>query len=519
MKKNIVYILILTFIAVVNNSCSNDVLDNPIYGTQSTQTFYKTDADVEQALTGAYLQLRQTWNEYALYKHFMGDITTDDAWKGGANDADNTDLMNCANFTAYPTNSVVGQIWSIMYDLINRSNDVIYYGPDATGDSTLIDRYVNEAKLLRAFGYYNLVTLFGGVPLVLHPLTPAEATHTSRATADQVFAQIISDLTDATALPKKNEYSQDDQYRVTRGLANALLGKTYMFQGDYADAVTALQKVVNSGVYALLPQYGDNWNIDNSSESVFEISGQMTSNINLAIGSNVPHYFTTRNTTNYQGYGFDCPTQDLFKAFDPNDPRITYTFTMTGDEYLQDVAPQDNSASPSGYQNRKTEVPYYKRAGYNPWMVSYNQRVIRYSDVLLLYAEALNEVGEPTQALTYLNQVRERARLSNPKDPDREKQAYLPQPDNNTLPDITTTNQSELRGTIWHERRCELAMEGWRRDDLMRQKRFGSVMRAFASQYGTTKGSNFNDDRDYLLPVPQSEIDNTDGEITQNPGY
>ena len=519
MKKNSFYIALVIFLSA-SIGCSKNSIDKPIYGTQSGETFYKTDADIKQALTSAYLQMRITWTEYALYQHFLGDITTDDAWKGGANDGDNADLMSLVNFAAYPTNSVVSKTWTILYDLVNRSNDVIYYAPNATGDTTLLRRYINEAKLLRAFGYYNLVTLFGDVPLVLHPLTSSEALNTPRAASADVFKQIVSDLNDATALPSKNEYNDSDKYRVSKGFAYSLLGKTYMFQGDYADAAKALQNVVNSGVYSLLPQYGDNWTINNSSESVFEIPEIMTSNKNLALGSNVPHYFTTRNTTNYQGYGFDAPTQDLYDTFDPDDPRITYTFTRTGDEYLQDVEPQDNTGSPDGYYNRKTEVPYYKRVGYDPWMISYNIRVIRYSDVLLLYAEALNETGSSSQALTYLNQVRKRARLSNPLDPDREKQTYVPKTNTVTsLPDIATTNQSDLRQAIWRERRCELAMEGWRRDDLMRQKRFGTVMRAFAAKYNTTKGKNFSDDRDYLLPIPQNDIDYSNGIITQNKGY
>ncbi len=242
---------------------------------------------------------------------------------------------------------------------------------------------------------------------------------------------------------------------------------------------------------------------------------------NIALGSNVPHFFTSRGTSiNYQGYGFHIPTQDLFSEFDADDPRITYTFTMTGDRYLQDVQDQDNSLSPSGYHDRKIEVPYYKRIGLDPWMVSYNIRFIRYADVLLLYAEALNETGNSGSALTYLNQIRNRARNSDPKDSDREKQTYIPKTNPSTsLPDVTNSSQTALRAAIWHERRCELGMEGWRRDDLCRQKRFGQIVKAYAAKYQTTKGANFSDGRDYLLPIPQNEIDYSNNVITQNPGY
>lgn len=104
-------------------------------------------------------------------------------------------------------------------------------------------------------------------------------------------------------------------------------------------------------------------------------------------------------------------------------------------------------------------------------------------------------------------------------DPRRDLQKYIPSTTSSTLPDITETNQTKLREIIWKERRCELAMEGWRRDDLMRQKRFGTVMKAYAAKYGTTKGASFSDKRDYLLPIPQTEIDKSNNVLTQNSGY
>ena len=152
-------------------------------------------------------------------------------------------------------------------------------------------------------------------------------------------------------------------------------------------------------------------------------------------------------------------------------------------------------------------------------MISYNIRLILYSDVLLLYAEALNEMNKPVEAQKYLNKVRKRARETNPLDTRKDMQAYVPATTSSTLPDITTTNKDELRKIIWHERRGELAMEGWRRDDLMRQHRFGEVMRAYANKYNVQKGRNFDDERDYLLPIPQGERDKSNNILTQNPKY
>ncbi len=498
-------------------------LDEPTYGQTTNDSFYKTQTEVLGALTGAYLQLRTTWNEYALNFYFVGDCSTDDALKGGGSDGDRAEVQELANFTTSTTNGEVGRRWEILYRLVNRCNEVIHYAPGAQGDATTLTRYANEAKALRAFVYYELVTTFGDVPLLTEPMTPEQILATPRTPADSVWAQIISDCTDAEALPAKGQDSADEQYHVTRGFAKAMLAKSYMFRQDYVDAEKVLHEIIEVDKdYALLPDYGLNWTpaYENSSESVFEIPNKMDPNTpTLATGTNVPHYFTSRTDAQYQGYGFHVPTKDLHAAFDADDPRQTYVFTQTGDHYIGDAYDQDNSQSATGYNDYKLTVPQVEKQGYDCWMIPYNIRIIRYSDLLLLYAEALNENGKSAQALTYLNMVRRRARNTNPMDPRKDKQAYVPVVTATTLPDITTTSQDELRQIIRYERRVELAMEGWRRDDLMRQKRFGQVMREYAKKYNVEKGVKFNDNRDYLLPIPQSEIDKSNGMLKQNPGY
>ena len=519
MKKTIFGIALLAG-ALTLSGCD---LDETTYGQTTSKNYYKTQSEILSALTGAYLQLRTTWNEYALNFYFVGDCSTDDALKGGGSDGDRAEVMELSNFTTNSTNGEVGRRWKILYRLINRCNEVIKYAPNAQGDATTLARYANEAKALRAFGYYELVTTFGGVPLLTEPMAPSQVLATPRASADEVWTQIISDCTDAEALPAKGQYSADEQYHVTRGFAKAMLAKTYMFRQDYANAEKVLHEIIEvDHDYALLPDYGLNWTpaYENSSESVFEIPNKMDpNNRTLATGTNVPHYFTSRTDAQYQGYGFHVPTKDLHDAFDVDDPRQTYVFTQTGDHYIGDAFDQDNSQSATGYNDYKMTVPQVEKEGYDVWMIPYNIRIIRYSDLLLLYAEALNENGKSSEALTYLNMVRRRARNTTPLDPRKDKQTYVPAVTASTLPDITTTNQDELRQIIWHERRVELAMEGWRRDDLMRQKRFGKVMRDYAKKYGVEKGAKFNDSRDYLLPIPQGEIDKSNGILKQNPGY
>ena len=516
--KKIYIAFIITASILIGNGCS---LDEPSYGKTTTENFYQKESEIEYALTGAYLQLRSTWNEYALNFYFIGDCTTDDALKGGGGDGDRAEVQDLSTFIIYPTNGEVGRRWEILYRLINRCNDVIYYAPNATGDKDKLTRYANEAKALRAFGYYSLVTTFGDVPLLTKPMTPSEILEVPRSSAADVYKLIEQDLTDAANLPAKSEYGTNDAYRLTRGFAKVMLAKAYMFRSDFTNAEKYLKEVIEvDNDYELLSDYSFNWReeYENGSESVFEIANKMYDK-NIATGSNVPHFFTSRRISGYQGYGFHIPTQDLFDEYDADDPRITYVFTQTGDRYVGDTQDQDNSESVSGYHDYKITLSRAEKAGYDVWMVSYNIRMIRYADVLLLYAEALNENGKSAEALKYVNMIRERARSSNPIDPRREKQAFTPVVTENTLPDITTTSQSELRKAIWRERRCELAMEGWRRDDLMRQKRFGEIMRDYAQKYNTNKGSNFNDARDYLFPIPQGERDKSNNALTQNEGF
>lgn len=514
----IITILCLTMTVLGLYSCS---LDEPSYGKTTNENYYQKESDIKQALTGAYLQLRTTWNEYALNHYFIGDCSTDDALKGGGGDSDRPEVRDLSDFTIYTTNGEVGRRWEILYRLINRCNDVIFYAPNAIGDENMLARYANEAKALRAFGYYCLLTSFGEVPLVTAPVKPADIAKIPRSPLEKIYELIIDDLTAAANLPAKSAYSKEDAYRVTRGFAKTMLAKTYMFKGDLVSAEKTLREVVEvDHDYTLLADYGMNWRqeYENSSESVFEIANKVYDKT-IATGTNIPHFFSSRRVSGYQGYGFHVPTIDLYNAFDVDDPRITYVFTQSGDRYKGDTEEQDNTESQSGFHDYKMTVPTIEKTGLDPWMISYNIRMIRYSDVLLMYAEVLNENGKAANALTYLNEVRRRARNTNPLDPRRDRQKFVPATNANSLPDIHDTNKESLREIIWHERRCELAMEGWRRDDLMRQKRFGTVMRAYAAKYNTSKGANFQDDRDYLLPIPQGERDRSSNMLTQNPGY
>jgi hypothetical protein len=503
---------------VALGSCAKK-LDKTVYGVTTSENYYRNEEEIKAALTECYYQVKGVpYNTLQTAHYFFGDISTDDALKGGASEADYADGQQIQNFTMTSTNAVSGFLWSSAYTLINRCNIVIEKAPLATGDKDLLARYANEAKFLRGWAYFILGTHFGGVPLIVNNLQPDEIL-VPRASEAEVFAQVYKDLSDATALPSKSEYPASEMGRATSGAAWAILGKAYLFQQDYEHAEEALGKVVTSGEYGLNDEYYMNFENEfhNGKESVFEVQFQAIPGVYPAVGNQLLEFFSSRSTEG--GWGFHIPSQDLWDAYDPDDPRLTYIFIRPGDKFKGDNHVQDNSISPNGYQDRKIFVKTDERNGYLN-NVNKNWTVIRYADVLLMYAEALNENGKPGDALQYVNDVRARARNSNPLDPKREIQTYIP-PTNPavSLPDITTTDQAELRKAIWKERRLELGMEGHRRYDLVRQKRFGEIMRAYAAKYKVDKGKLFTDNRDYLLPIPANEVTLSQGTVVQNPNY
>ena len=515
------YILFVV-VSLILLGCKKE-LDQPIYGIQTESNYYKNIDQLSEALNAAYYSMRrngQLFNYGEFSTHFLlQDATTDDANVDGINGWRDWNLLQA--FSARPENQVLLLNWEARYKSIFQANLVISRAAGVPGDENLIKRIVNEAKFVRAFNYYSLATWYGDVPLIVEPQKATDV-FVSRDSRDKVFEQIVADLTDATSLPLKSEYPLSDLGRVTSGAAYAMLGKVYLFLNKFEEAENALAKVVLSNEYSLVPDYGQLFTQENNNgpESVFEIQYVSDPNGQQNGGTALVQWFGNRNTG--QGFGFHNPTQDLRNAFDDDDPRISYTFYQTGDRFAGNSTVEDvgSTTSSTGYLDRKIYIPPKDQQSVI-YDIGYNAHIIRYADVLLLYAEALNENGKPLEALTRLEQIRYRARHSDPHDMKKDIQVYIP-PTNpaTSLPPVTTTDQGMLREAIWRERRVELGMEGWRRDDLLRQKRFGQVMRAYADTYGTGsfKGGNFDDARDYLMPIPQEEI-NRNKSLTQNPGY
>jgi starch-binding outer membrane protein, SusD/RagB family len=514
MKKiNFNIALIITTLALSHFSCKKDFLDQKPTSNLTEMTYYKTVPELETGLVSCYGALQSSWFEWDHWG--IEDIGSDDADKGSTPN-DTYDFTEISYSRQKSSNGVLWSIWVDCYNLIARCNKVIDKSAGTTGKPADIEKIVDQAKFLRALCFYHLVTSFGEVPLVNKYLNPDEL-NLKRAPVEDIWSQIESDLKDATNLPTKSEWNQSG--RITSGAAYSLLGKVYLTEKKYELANGAFEKVVQSGEYSLMQDYGFIFRREgeNCEESVFEI--QHDNRIHDG-------YFGTYWVGDWRmpredgsgGWGFDCPTKDLLDEFEPGDPRVIYTFMFPGDEFPGreegSIYTVINDWSPTGYNARKVWIPWSERANLDWFNWDMNYRYMRYAEVLLLYAESLNEVKNPGAALALLNQVRSRARNTPAKDPQRISCSHDLSYDGARLPDVTTTNYAELKKAIWHEQRVELAIEGQRRASLLRTNRFKEQMEKAKAYAGVTV-----EPYELLLPIFKDEIELSNHVLTQNPGY
>jgi hypothetical protein len=363
-------------------------------------------------------------------------------------------------------------------------------------NANLKTRYLGEARFLRGLYYFDLVRAFGGVPLVISTEPPLSV---PRATAAEIYAQVEQDLQFAIDnLPEKSAYGSEDLGRATKGAARALLAKVHLFRGDFAAAETLALQVITSNLYDLEPVFTDanGKNGEHGVESVFEIGAVESESV---VGNQYANTQGVRGTPN-RGWGFNRPSIDLRNAFEPGDPRRRGTIIELGDvidgiTILGDASTPDVTTDADG---TIIEIESYNRKVWIPGLSTdtqfgHNRRLIRFSDVLLMAAEALNENNKPQDALIHLNRVRERARQGN----------------NDILPDITITNKDELRDIILQERRTELALEGHRFWDLVRTGKAPEILGP----------AGFITGKHELLPIPQNEIDLSQGTLQQNDNW
>lgn len=486
MKKNNIYIgvILLMVAAMTMLSACKDFLTEDLKGTFSSATFYQNESQAAQAVSGVYNAITFCTFNNAIW--VFGDVASDDAVKGG-NPGDQAEIKYIDEFNADANNGIISNYWSFAYEAISRANNVIANIPAVPMNDTLKSRYIGEARFIRAYTYFNLVNVFGKVPLKLLPQLTPETIHVPLSEIADIFLQIEKDLTDAVpVLPPY--YVAPDIGRVTSGAALAMLGKVSLYQGKWEAASGYFQKVEELGIYDLLPDYAENFKLanENSKESIFEI--QHLSNQNPFTGSALNQWFAPAHEG---GYYFNAPTQSLADAFEKSstgevDPRLDASIGRDGQPWLnRDTF--SSGWSPTGFLTKKHQQPLSEVSSSLKGDGDMNYIYLRYADLLLMKAEALNESGNTGQARDYLNKVRQRARES--------FKGKIPA---DLLADVTASGQDQLRTAIQKERRVELAQEFHRYFDIMR---WGKAVAEAAL------GPKFNYDTKRYQPIPQAEID------------
>ncbi|MDH3244684.1 MAG: RagB/SusD family nutrient uptake outer membrane protein [Saprospiraceae bacterium] len=480
-------LLYLSFLILL--SCSKDFLEKKPLGLLTSDNFFETGEHAIQALNATY-EMLPDFRTHVFAYIALTDIISDDADKGST-PSDGAPVLVADEFTFDPGSLIIDDSWQGYYRGVKRANWVISRVPEIDMDAALRDRIVGEAKFLRAYFYFKMVRWWGALPLILEPLN-REDIAIPRSSDDQIYASIIQDLTDAAeVLPLRSKYARADLGRATKGAAQGLLAKVYLTIKDYPSAAEWALKVINSGEYTLAENYARIFTVagENGPGSIFEIQAKSS------LDGGWTQFGQVQGIRPTKGWGFNRPSDNLVSSYEPGDPRLQATVLYVG-EVVPDgsYVVEDNPEMFNERYNQKAWLPDSERG--NGREGGGNIRVLRYADVLLMAAEALNEMGQSSEALTYLNMVRDRARGNLP-----------PQ----ILRRIETADQSQLREIIWKERRAELAMEQHRWFDLLRTGRAESVMKSV--------GKNFQSGKHELLPIPQSEIDLSAGAVDQNPGY
>jgi len=481
MKTNNMYTLILSLALLLGVSACNILEEEPEH-ILVTSGFYQSEGDAVAAVNTIYNRLYS--NVYERHMQLMVDLPTDD-YKNGQG-MNNPFLIDLEFLRITTENQFVANTWRDHYDGINRANTIINRAPDIDMNEELKTRLIAEARFLRGLFYFNLVRFYGDVPLVLEDTRSLEELNITRDPVDQVYQQLISDLMFAADnLPVS--YPDNQTGRATQGAAKVLLGKVYLTQQDWSNAVQTLGEIVNNEAtygYGLHENFADNWDpaTENGVESIFSAQFmQDPGNGNILMRSTVPR----SRVPGLVGWEADIPTQEVYDLFEEEDERRAATFYTS---YEKDGTVYE-FPWPLFYK-------YFDPSQTNATSQSNaNIHILRYADVLLMYAEALNELNGPTpEAYEAINRVRRRAH-------------------NDTDHDLAGLSKEDFRDAVYLERRLELVMETHRWFDLVRTGRFVEVMQNHDENGGTNVQAH-----NVLMPIPQREID-TNPNLTQNTGY
>lgn len=449
--KKIIFISIAIVFAFTSCKKQLDLTPESAIGEKD---FYQNANEVEAALVGCYDGLQNSIETEYVLCEIRSDNTTTILGEG--------EFKLIDYFMETPDNSITTNYWQICYNTIFRTNKVLQY-LDVISDGPTRKRVEGEALFIRALNYFNLVRLFGNIPLVTDVILAEDKEKFANVSPDKTYDQIIADLEDAiTLLPASNEGQFS---RATSGAAKGLLAKVYVTLKQFDNALSLLKEVTLSDMYALQPTYPEVFDPEVNDEILFSIRFMSEA------GGEGEVYSSEFTLTGVYG-GLNNPTTEMMAGYEPSDS-IRYIFSVTPDSLCGKYLSDANSGD----------------AG-NDWPV------LRYADILLLLGETINELNGPTQeALDAINAVRERAGLP----------GY-------TSADIPT--QEQYRSAMAQERIHELGFENHRWFDLLRTGKALEVMNAQGAKYGFHM-----DEHQLLFAIPQREIDVSEGYLVQNPGY
>jgi starch-binding outer membrane protein, SusD/RagB family len=488
--KNILTIAVLAVLAI---SCSDEFLDKAPLDTINTDNYYQTKEDAINAVNGAYQPLQ--WPKLYNMRMWTTDIMAGNSIVGAGGGDDGRETQDMANFVTTTDNPGVLDLFRGPWPGILRSNIVLEKIPSMDIDESLKNRILGEAHFLRAHYYFILVRFFGDVPLITEPQVPGDDLRPARTDKSLVYDLIIDDLITAKdLLPTKSSYSSNDLGRATKGAATGLLAKVYLTLGEWENVVSLSNEVAALG-YRLNENYADNFNVynKNSVESLFEVQYTGDAGEDFWSNENQASWLSTfqgpRNSGMVAGgWGWNQPTLEFYNAYEENDLRKNATV------FFEDCPDFDGQKynptySITGFNLRKFLVTKAASATYDNSPMNFP--VLRYADVLLMKAEALNELNRTSEAEAPLNEVRERVGLDA----------------------VSGKSQSEMKEIILNERRLELAFEGQRWFDLIRVDN-GQWGLDFLHSIGKVNAA----EKHLLFPIPLKEIESNPN-LTQNPGY
>ncbi|HZJ19799.1 MAG TPA: RagB/SusD family nutrient uptake outer membrane protein [Pricia sp.] len=492
-------------------SCNREDLSITSPNVEVIETFYKDARELRSAVYSIYAAIQST-NLYSREYWFLHDLRGDDNKAGGGQlETPRNQLLIGSND---PANAVSNSVWSGWYQVILRSNAVIGKGPEVVEiDETSRKQLIAEAKFTRGWAYFELGSLWGGVPIYTAFAETLDQ-NAPKSSQEEVLNQAIADLQDAAAgLPVVSEVEQAGRF--SKGSALAMLGRTYMFKGDLANAKAAFDQIVDSDEYELTAEYDDNFQEENeyNSESIAEIGYAQVGQFNWdGTGDGVGNEQSVR-TQEYSAVGWRnlIPSESLLNDFEriskgdaKDDPRFDKSFYELGETFANGKAVLDASqGEETTFEGETTKISWRKysimyKVDPGGFLLSgINMRVIRYAEVLLNLAECEAELGNSARAISLLNQVRVRPSVDMP-----------PYPTAN----YPVSNPDEIMDAIMHEKRVELSSEQIRNRDILRWRTAGKF---------ETEPLSYFTPKHQLLPIPQGELDNNPqmSQADQNPGY